>query len=122
MLISPVLQSFAAVIQHYMTMDQASKGGRQALLTMASKPCMHEVRRQVATRIHCLSDFSWELHATRASCEALALGRLVAFSSASTLLGCLTCGSWVQLVWAPLPSWPLITACQVTIVAACKRA
>ena len=43
---SPALQSFAAVIQRYMTMDQASKDGRQALLAMASKPCMREVRRQ----------------------------------------------------------------------------
>ena len=30
-----------------MTMDQASKDGRQALLAMASKPCMREVRRQL---------------------------------------------------------------------------
>ena len=44
--VSPALQSFAAVIQRYMTMDQASKDGRQALLAMASKPCMREVRRQ----------------------------------------------------------------------------
>ena len=44
--ISPAVQSFAAVIQRYMTMDQASKDGRQALITMAGKPCMREVRRQ----------------------------------------------------------------------------
>ena len=48
MLISPALQSFAAVIQRYMTMDQASKDGRQALLTMASTPCMREVRHAFA--------------------------------------------------------------------------
>ena len=53
MLISPALQSFAAVIQRYMTMDQASKDGRQALLTMASKPCMREVRRALAAGQAC---------------------------------------------------------------------
>eukprot|EP00891_Asterochloris_glomerata_P007760 jgi/Astpho2/7760/Aster-07599 len=41
------LKSFAAVIQRYMTMDQASKGGRQALLAMASKPCMRELFQAV---------------------------------------------------------------------------
>ena len=56
--IYPALQSFAAVIQRYMTMDQASKDGRQALLTMASKPCMREVRRQplpAESASHCLA-------------------------------------------------------------------
>ena len=53
MLIYPVLQSFAAVIRRYMTVDQASKDGRQALLTMASKPCMHEVRRAGAAGALC---------------------------------------------------------------------
>ena len=41
-----------------MTMDQASKDGRQALLAMASKPCMREVRRQVlptTVHSHCMS-------------------------------------------------------------------
>ena len=53
MLTSPALQSFAAVIQRYLTMEQASKDGRQALLTMASKPCMREVRRAAAAGQPC---------------------------------------------------------------------
>ena len=75
-----------------MTMDQASKDGRQALLTMASKPCMREVRRQllpgdcVQSLLMC---FGRALHATAAECF---VAQLAALTAASTLQTCLNSG------------------------------
>ena len=76
-----------------MTMDQASKDGRQALLAMASKPCMREVGRQSMPADHAQSlRFSWALHTTalRGFVTSVARGQKAAFAGRHLLRhGCM---------------------------------